>query len=175
MSDKIITGGGTEYLLRRRFELLKRKEDEEMKEWVKIFDETITVAEPTKKITRPLLQSCKGMTEMYALLSITANKDETDKTGNDNGILFIGYMGVSYGRLCDMSNNCDVIVHSTHVNEKFTFFERSVANNALIYNSANVQNGYFDCSSMLPDYDNFILSPSSRPYKGTIKARVFAR
>lgn len=146
-----------------------------MKEWVKIFDETITVAELTNKITRPLLQSCKGMTEMYALLSITANENESDKTGNDNGILFIGYMGVSYGRLCDMSNNCDVIVHSTHINDKFTFFERTLRSNALLYNSANVQSGWFDCSGMSPDYDNFILSPFSRPYKGTIKAIVFAR
>ena len=93
-----------------------------MKEWVKVFDETITVEESTNNITRPLLQSCKGMTEMYALFSITANEDETDKTGNDNGSFFIGYMGASYGRLCDMSNNCDVIVHSTHANDKFTFF-----------------------------------------------------
>lgn len=42
MSDKIITGGGTEYLLRRRF-LLMRKEDEEMKEWITLVDESKTV------------------------------------------------------------------------------------------------------------------------------------
>lgn len=161
--------------LRRRFEFLKRKEDEEMKEWIKIFDETIKVAESTQKITRPLLQSCEGMTEMYALLSITANEDETDKKGNDNGALFIGYMGVSYGRLCDMSNSCDVIVHSTHVNDKFTFFEKNVSAISLLYNANNVESGWIDCSGMSPDYDNFILSTFSRPYKGTIKAKVFAR
>lgn len=43
MSDKITTGGGTEFLLRRRFELLKRKEDEEMKEWITLVDESKTV------------------------------------------------------------------------------------------------------------------------------------
>ena len=40
MSDKIITGRGTEYLLKRRFNLL-RKEDEEMKEKC-IIDYTVT-------------------------------------------------------------------------------------------------------------------------------------
>lgn len=43
MSDKILTGGGTEYLLRRRFKLL-RKEDEEMKEWKLL--STVTLDEP---------------------------------------------------------------------------------------------------------------------------------
>ena len=42
MSNKIITGGGTEYLLRRRFELLKRKEDEEMSTWETLIDYTTT-------------------------------------------------------------------------------------------------------------------------------------
>lgn len=42
MSDKILSGGGTEYLLRRRFELLKRKEDEPMSTWETLIDYTTT-------------------------------------------------------------------------------------------------------------------------------------
>lgn len=162
-------------LIRERLLMSNRKGSDNVKEWVKIFDETITVAESTNKITRPLLQSCEGMTEIYASLSITANEDETDQTGNDNGNLSVGYMGVSYGRLCDMSKGFDIIVHSTYVNDKFTFFERTLGANSLSFNSGNVQSGWFDCNNMLPDYDNFIISTTSRPYKGIIKARVFAR
>lgn len=162
-------------LVERRRLLNRAKGSDNVKEWVKIFDETITVAESTNKITRPLLQSCEGMTEMYAFLTIKVNKDETNPEGNDNGNLYIGNMGVSYGRLCDMSNDCDVIVHSTHVNDKFTFFERTTEKISLLNNVGNVQSGWLECNVALSDYDNFILSTVSRPYKGTIKARVFAR
>lgn len=161
-------------LVERRRLLNRKGSDTDMKEWIKIFDETITVTEPTQNITKPLLQSCEGMTEMYAILSITANEDETDKTGNDNSMLYIGKMGVNYGRLFDMSKDGEVILHSTYCNDNLTFFEIIIGYNNLLYNVNDVQGGYYNNSSYT-DYDNFILSTFSRPYKGTIKARVFAR
>ena len=39
-------GGGTEFLLRRRYILMKKKDEEKMKEWIEL--EKITISEPQK-------------------------------------------------------------------------------------------------------------------------------
>lgn len=92
MSNKIISGGGTEYLLRRRFALM-RKEDEEMKEWVKVFDGNIT--EKTNVINFNKLPSGESFEFDEVVFEI---KPVTEQTGSFvlNGINTSAVLNTAY-------------------------------------------------------------------------------
>lgn len=72
-------GGGTDFLIRRRFELLKRKEDEDMKNWELL--STVTLDEPKNVAFELKNINC---TEIYifANVGITESGNTSINVGN---------------------------------------------------------------------------------------------
>lgn len=90
MSDKILSGGGTEFLLRRRFNLLNKGVDEEMKEFKLL--STVTLDEPKNVAFELKNINC---TEIYifANVGITESGNTSINVGNVGTFTAINTIG----------------------------------------------------------------------------------
>ena len=170
MSDKIITGGGTEYLLRRRF--LKKKEgNEEMKEWVTLVDESKTV-ENLSTIEFDLANA-----ELHVEFRLYGEVGKNANTDGKYHNLSISINGMSVGYyLFNTKWDADY--------NKYFEFEKLPKPRILtsVTSSVNVK---FNTQNALFMYDNLgaetgdgkilFKFPTDYKYTGTIKVQLYAR
>lgn len=171
MSDKIITGGGTEYLLRRRFELLKRKEDEEMKEWVTLVDESKTV-ENLSTIEFDLANA-----ELHDEFRLYVEVGKNAKTDGKFHNLSISINGMSVGYYL-FNTKWDLDYN------KYFEFEKlpkpriltSVTSSVNVkYNTQNALFMYDNLGAETGDRKILFKFPTDYKYTGTIKVQLYAR
>lgn len=170
MSDKIITGGGTEYLLRRRF-LLMRKEDEEMKEWITLVDESKTV----ENLSTIEFDLANAELHDEFRLYIEAGKNANADNQFHNLLISINGMAVGYylfNTKWDANYN------------KYFEFEKLPKPRILTSTTSSV-NVKFNTQNVLVMYDNLGAETgdgkmlfkflTDYKYTGTIKVQLYAR
>ena len=140
-------------------------------EWKTLFKGTITPTEAVNSMSADLLESCEGMNEFLVWFSNT--KNEVESPGNDNGQIQVGKATYDYGRLGDLSNANEKIIHMILTDSITYSYLIYSAGNSLQYNSGGFQGGYANNRS--PEYNKVKVACFSGTYLGTISLRVYGR
>lgn len=142
-------------------------------DWTLLFDGTIEVTEPVRRINVSLLASCEGMTEIFATGSWTANANT--ESGNDNAQLVIGRYSTNQGGLGDMSHNQNFAVRFSRAGD-YEFVEILKNPNSLAANNSSIT-GVVDTLNKPENSncDNLSIHPFAMTYQGTITLTVTGR
>lgn len=171
MSNKIISGGGTEYLLRRRFELLKRKEDEDMKEWVTLVDGSKTV----ENLSTIEFDLANAELHDEFRLYIEINKNANADTNLHNLNISINGMSVGYylfNTKWDANYNKYFEIEKLPKPRIFTSMTSSVN---VKFNTQNALIMYDNLGAETGNGKLLFNFPNNYKYTGTIKVELYAR
>lgn len=141
------------------------------KEFVLLYDNTITLTEPVKTITDRLLVSCEDMTEFVGYGSYTANLNT--ETGNDRMNFKVGKVGLGGGQLEDPNGDRNFMFKAEVCGDR-AWTESIAMANGIPMNGSYLHARW---SSFVrdPDYSTFTFYPYTIGYQGTITLKLFGR
>lgn len=141
------------------------------KEFVLLYDNTITLTEPVKTITDRLLVSCEDMTEFVGYGSYTANLNT--ETGNDRMNFKVGKVGLGGGQLADPNGDRNFMFKAEVCGDR-AWTESIAMENGIPMNGSYLHARWSSFVSD-PDYSTFTFYPYEIGYQGTITLKLFGR
>lgn len=141
------------------------------KEFVLLYDNTITLTEPVKTITDSLLVSCEDMTEFVGYGSYTANLNT--ETGNDRMNFKVGKVELGGGQLEDPNGNRNFMFKAEVCGDR-AWTESIAMGNGIPMNGSYLH-ARWRSFVIDPDYSTFTFYPYTIGYQGTITLKLFGR
>lgn len=139
--------------------------------WKTLFNGTIAPTEAVNSMSADLLESCEGMNEFIVWFYNT--KNEAESPGNDNAQIQVGKASYDYGRLGDLTNVNEKIIHMILTDTITYSYVVYGSINALQYNAGGGQGGW--ASNCRPEYSKVKVSCFSGTYLGTLSLKVYGR
>lgn len=139
--------------------------------WKTLFNGTIAPTEAVNSMSADLLESCEGMNEF--LIWFYNTKNEAESPGNDSAHIQVGKASYGYGRLGDLTNVNEKIIHMILTDTITYSYVIYGMGNSLQYNAGSSQGGW--SSNVSPEYSKVKVSCFSGIYLGTISLKIYGR